>query len=350
MNEPMELPTEVSERFSMRVEGDVADWVREFAQRYDLPKSVVSRTAMLVAMQPDGPSLEERLEALAEERRQSKMRRQESGGSAGAGSSVAAVFDPALLESLPFRMQELADAVSETQKLVSETLDSGFLAIQNRLDGLENSVVALESQGAVSNSVDTTDSDWRARMAEKLDALWETVSQRADSADLGAENPNGQDSVLKSLDLGVKSLLETVSDRLPEALAEMLESRLVGTLMSRLDGLIEERVSALTALVTQAMERLTNPASDAGTEAISRAITDMRGTVQVLAQDVQELRQHLGAAQTPAVDLSAVEAGMAELRQALDSLLEESAKPFYLQSSKPIGKALVGKLRVVKEA
>jgi uncharacterized phage infection (PIP) family protein YhgE len=314
--------TEDGDPFRVRLDGDLARHLRDLADRYGLPKSVVSRAALAVSMDPEGGSLEERLQREVEARR-----KPEKESPREPAPQVQTVMDPSP---------------------ILEVLSQMFRGLQERLDGLENSLSLLESQTAPAQA-----SEAASGLQEILESL-RALQARMDGLDQSVQSAyaqaaqGGETADPSALGESIQQMANLVAG-LPEAISESLESRIDGAL-ARVEAVMEERVQAMQIMVTAWVENAANVASPAASDpALAQSVDRLTGMVQVMAQDLQDLRQAMETPQAASVDTAAMEAKLAEIGEAVGNLLEESSRPFYLQSSKPIGKAFVGKLRVVKE-
>ena len=296
---------EARKKVTFELTGDDALYWDGLARRFGLPKAVVARVTLDVSRHPESGSVVDRLQALADER---NLRETAAHNLESVGSNTDS--QPQLFGNLVKGLVEQLDArAREREKRMAEFVD-------------ENGSAVLED------------------MLETL----QQVKERLDSLEIPQAAPA---PALEGVQDSLKGLADVVGQQLPTMVAEALESRLAEKLQNIVSQIIDEKFSGLERVaISLAQGRAAS--GDAGE--VVQSLESLRATVQTMAADLQDLRMGLADPEAPAVDLSGLENGVGHIAQMVDALVEESSKPFYLQSSKPIGKAFVGKLRVVKEA
>lgn len=353
---------EERDRLSVRMSGDIAQQVKALAEHYGLPKAVISRVSMEVAMFPGGPSLEERLQQLAEERRMAEERKKTSAeqkvpAEHGPTESASTVASP-----LPADIEDAIRKLPEMLTIRIDALKTGMRPLAD-LPEIRSAVQEL--------LVELRGGEETVGIAQKLEdsyiLLQDIVQQQARvSGQASVPEMGGDDAATPSIDLDpVLEQLENlrgILSQIPEMLgnltnagassAEVDLDRLASSLTDSLQGMVERSVHQA---MSEAMQRFLSADADAAPaqvdfSPIQAEIQELRAQVQLLSQDLQGIIAPTGSTREQEDRMAKIESQLDRLGEGMDSLIREAGEGFYLQSNKPMGKLLLGKLMPVNSA
>lgn len=262
---------------------------------------------------------------------------------------------PLPLESIPsVEVPVLSDEdfMDEDAPATKEDID----ALREMISGLREYLNDLDS--LVPHAEPAIDPVMMADMRDRLLQIWERVNNPGSAS---VDAPDSENVVtlvsasMEDLRNALNSLVDAMATQLPEMISEAVAQKMSSTaatggdLPSSLEGRLERIESLLGDLADSHLAggHSPAPASVVDLQPLESRLDRLQSNLQTLFAEVQRMApQHQDSG---ADRIAAVEEKVDRAMELLQTLIEESGKPFSLEPSKGFGKKFVGSLRVVKE-
>ncbi len=386
--------------------------LKRLAKEYGFPKNLVARLAVEHGMNPELGSLEEHLAALRIEQYQTKAEEKPAvqgaemppasggvdsllstvlsdlqgrmaelsmqwaaflekqaqatnmaivgpaAGIAAAGGSAdgsSESLEEKVTDSLPLPLESISsvevpvlsdeDFMEEDAPATKEDID----ALRGMISGLREYLNDLDS--LVQHAEPAIDPVMMADMRDRLLQIWERVNNPGSAS---VDAPDSENVValvsasMEDLRNALNGLVDAMATQLPEMISEAVVQKMSSTAATGVDTSLENRLERIESLLESLSDgHLAAPASLVDLQPLESRLDRLRDNMQTLFAEVQRMApQHQDS---EAERIAAVEEKVDQVMELLQTLIEESGKPFSLEPSKGFGKKFVGSLRVVKE-